>query len=62
MKIREILEDASAGASSAGSMALVEVPLGAVISRTMPATKTPKRKYANAVDTAKYTELQQTKD
>jgi len=58
MKIRELLEDASAGASSAGSMAPVEVPLGAVISRTMPATKTSKRKYANTVNTAKYTKAE----
>ena len=62
MKIRELLEDASVGASSAGSMSPVEVPLGAVITRGAPATKKRKRKYANAVDTAKYTELQQTKD
>ena len=62
MKINELLEDASAGASGAGSMAPVEVPLGAVITRGAPATKKRKRKYANAVDTAKYTELQQTKD
>jgi hypothetical protein len=56
MKIRELLEDVSTGGTGAGSMAPVEAPLlGAVISRTMPATKTPKRKYANTVNTAKYT-------
>jgi hypothetical protein len=55
MKIRELLEDVSTGGTGAGSMAPVEVPLGAVISRTMPATKTSKRKYANTVNTAKYT-------
>ncbi len=55
MKIKELLEDVSTGGTGAGSMAPVEVPLGAVISRTMPATKTSKRKYANTVNTAKYT-------
>jgi len=49
MKIKELLEDVSTGGTGAGSMAPVEVPLGAVISRTMPATKTSKRKYANTV-------------
>ena len=60
MKIKELLEDVSTGGTGAGSMAPVEVPLGAVISRTMPATKTSKRKYANTVNTAKYTKLQTT--
>ncbi len=55
MKIKELLEDVSTGGTGAGSMAPVEVPLGAMISRTMPATKTSKRKYANTVNTAKYT-------
>jgi len=55
MKIKELLEDVSTGGTGAGSMAPVEVPLGGIISRTMPATKTSKRKYANTVNTAKYT-------
>ena len=58
MKIKELLEDVSTGGTGAGSMAPVEVPLGAVISRTMPATKTSKRKYANTVNTAKYTKAE----
>lgn len=60
MKIKELLEDVSTGGTGAGSMAPVEVPLGAVITRGAPTTKKSKRKYANAVDTAKYTKLQTT--
>ena len=60
MKIRELLEDVSIGGTGTGSIASAEAPLGPVIKRTMPATKTSKRKYANTVDTAKYTKLQTT--
>ena len=55
MKINELLEDASAGSSSAGMMALsAAMPLGDVVRRNTPATAKPKRKYANTFDTAKY--------
>jgi len=58
MKIRELLEDVSIGGTGTGSIASAEAPLGEIISRTMPATKTSKRKYANTVNTAKYTKAE----
>lgn len=42
MKIKELLEDVSTGGTGAGSMAPVEVPLGAVITRGAPTTKKSK--------------------
>lgn len=48
MRAHEIMEDASAGASSSSSIAAVAQPLGAVVRRiyTMPASG----KYKNAPD------------
>jgi len=54
MKIRELLEDVSIGGTGTGSIASAEAPLGPVIKRTEN-TNTSKRKYANTVNTAKYT-------
>ena len=58
MRIRELLEDAGAAATSSGDMAVFTAPLGAIITRSAPAAKTVKTKYANTVNTAKYTKLQ----
>jgi len=54
MKIKELLEDASAVATSSGDVAVVTGTLGTVLRRNTPVVKKPKRKYANAVRTVKY--------
>lgn len=46
MRIREIMETASAGATSAGSVATVAQPLGSLLYRVQ---KTPKAKYQNSL-------------
>ena len=55
MRIQELLEDAGAAATSSGDMAVVTAPLGAIITRSAPAAKTVKTKYANTVNIANYT-------
>ena len=48
MKIRELFETASAGASAAGNFATVSLPLGQLQKRVITS---PKNKYKNAAPT-----------
>ena len=54
MKIKELLEDASAVATSSGDVAVVTGTLGAVLRRNTPIVKKSKRKYANTARAVKY--------
>ncbi len=55
MKIKELLEDASAVATSSGDVAVVTGTLGAVLRRDTPTATKPKSKYANTIKSSNYT-------